>query len=70
MKVVKKGNTTPWWVGRQGQCWKCKAVVEFERGDQPEVYTAKDQRDNDAAKLSCPTEGCGEVIAVTPGTWV
>lgn len=67
MKLIKKGNPDPWWVGKQGTCWKCKTVIEFERGDQVDLYEAQDQRDNDAASLPCPV--CDHKITVTPGGW-
>lgn len=69
MKVIKQGDVTPWWVGKQGTCWKCHAVIQFERDDPVDWHKATEQRDNDVVRLPCPTLECGEKIAVTPGGW-
>ncbi len=68
MKVIRQGNANPWWVGKQGTCWKCRTVIEFERDDPVDWHKATEQRDNDVASLPCPL--CGERVTVIPGGWL
>lgn len=59
MKVVKEGTPVPWWVGQQGTCDSCGAVVEFEAVDERDPSFEQDET---AATIACPC--CPEYITL------
>jgi hypothetical protein len=59
MKVIKKG-TLPQAVKYQGECSRCKAVVQFAR-EEAKVYS---HRNETYYSVQCPTKGCGASISV------
>lgn len=58
IKVTKPGKLPAFDLMR-GTCSHCKAEVECNRGD---AEMLSDQRDGDAYKVRCPTQGCGHEI--------
>lgn len=54
MKVVRRGTVPAgWWIGQQGKCRKCGAVVEFDASDSDKHTTTMDG--NPALLWFCPT---------------
>lgn len=52
MKVVRRGNTGPFWIGHRVTCESCNAKIELEKGD--DVKFVADPRDGDYYEFECP----------------
>jgi len=62
MQILSPGTVTvpnPWWVGKTGQCTKCRAIVKLVSGDSGAVVDSGNYID-----INCPTGGCGSAIRI------
>jgi DNA-directed RNA polymerase subunit RPC12/RpoP len=64
MKVIEKGPSKYWWVGKRGTCLNCKSIVEIEEGDYTKlVYPAGNMK-----QIAIPCQVCGALIILGTAT--